>query len=83
MLNPKFSIITRLMFGTNYSTLHYNLFDSAGNSMVIEYSGEKNLQVCMLHASKLSALGMQAAQRLSVQAAPLEERHIYLILTTI
>ena len=45
VLNPNFEIITRLMFQTNYSTLHYNIHDNSGKSMVIEYSGPNNLQV--------------------------------------
>lgn len=64
VLNPKFSIITRLMFGTNYSTLHYNIWDTAGNSMVIEYSGEKNLQV-----RSIRSIG---AVQASIQTAPLK-----------
>lgn len=33
------------MFQTDFAALHYNTWNKAGNSMVIEYSGPNNLQV--------------------------------------
>lgn len=32
------------MFGTTYSTVHYNIRDKTGRAIVIEYSGPNNLQ---------------------------------------
>jgi len=45
VLNPNFEIITKLLFTTMYATLHYNIRDNSGSSLVIEYSGPNNLQV--------------------------------------
>jgi penicillin V acylase-like amidase (Ntn superfamily) len=44
MLNPKFEIVSKLVFKTSFFTLHYNSHDNQGKSMVIQYSGPNNLQ---------------------------------------
>lgn len=44
MLNPKFEIVSKLVFKTDFFILHYNIHDNQGKSMVIQYSGSNNLQ---------------------------------------
>lgn len=43
VLNPALEKMTQLLFGTDYSTLHYHVWDNSGETMVIEYSGPNNL----------------------------------------
>jgi penicillin V acylase-like amidase (Ntn superfamily) len=46
VLNPNFIVITQKAFGTNLTLapLHYVIYDSYNQSLVIEYSGPNNLQ---------------------------------------
>jgi hypothetical protein len=67
VLTPAFEPITRLMFQTNYSTLHYNIHDIKGRSMVIEYSGPNNLQVRAeafeFESRRVQGLGVAQSER--------------------
>lgn len=44
VLNPNFEILTKILYNTTFSTVHYLVRDNTGRSIVIQYSGPNNLQ---------------------------------------
>lgn len=50
-MNPALEFVTKITFASNYSTVHYNIRDSTGRSMVLEYGGPNNLQVSLRNSN--------------------------------